>query len=154
MCGKSVSGLKSLNTAIKNHRIRKYYRVLVSGCIDKNLHLVSFLRSEGSDNTVSVSDSPGSGYKEIITDLKVIASNESYTYAEVLLVTGRKHQIRAQMAHIGHPVLGDMKYGNGKSGIQAKRQMLHAYRLELPEEILDGLTVFAPVPDDMKELVL
>ena len=111
LCGKSLTGSRALNKAIKDHRIRKYYRAVLIGEIKRDMHLVSFISSSDRDNKVSISDEPKDGYKEIITDLSVIAVNDRYTYAEILLVTGRKHQIRAQMAHIGHPVAGDMKYG-------------------------------------------
>ncbi|MBQ9606036.1 MAG: RluA family pseudouridine synthase [Lachnospiraceae bacterium] len=154
LCGKSVNGLKALNKAIKDHRIRKYYRTLLYGKIDKDLHLVSFISPSDKDNKVSISDEREAGYKEIFTDLSVISSDEMYTYAEVLLITGRKHQIRAQMAHIGHPVVGDIKYGKSeKRQNNVKRPMLHAYRTELPSEILDGLTVFAKIPEDMQKLI-
>lgn len=152
LCGKSVKGLKSLNRAIKEHRIRKAYRAVLMGRISSDrLHLVAFIRQKEGENLMEVSDGPGRGYREMITDLSLIASNEEYSYVELKLITGRKHQIRAQMAHIGHPVAGDIKYGS-RDGSGAKRQMLHAYRVELPEEILDGMTVFSPLPDDILSL--
>ena len=154
LCGRSVTGLKKLNKAIKEHRIRKFYRAVLLGRIDGNLHLSSFISASDKDNKVSISDEPKAGYRKIITELKVISANDVCTYAEILLVTGRKHQIRAQMAHIGHPVAGDPKYGQGGKGMDGiKRPMLHSYRTELPGEILNGLTVFAPIPVDMQEIL-
>ncbi|MBQ4482213.1 MAG: RluA family pseudouridine synthase [Lachnospiraceae bacterium] len=154
LCGKSIKGLQKLNNAIKEHRIRKTYRAVLWGRIEEeHRHLVSFIRPLDNENRMEISDRPGKGYKEIITDLTLIASNEQYSYAELNLITGRKHQIRAQMAHIMHPVVGDIKYGeNSRDNKKAGRQLLHAYRVELPEEILNGLTVFAPVPEDIKKL--
>ena len=150
MCGKSVSGLKKLNQAVRDHRMDKYYRAIVSGILEEDMHLVAFLNSENDINRVLVSDMPAKGYKEIITDVSVIKSGAGLTYAEVGLVTGRKHQIRAQLSHIGHPILGDMKYG---SRVSLKRLMLHSYRLSLPEDILDGLEIVAPIPQDMREVI-
>lgn len=150
MCGKSVSGLKKLNQAVRDHRMDKHYRAIVSGILEEDMHLVAFLNSEKDVNRVLVSDMPAKGYKEIITDVSVIKSGAGLTYAEVGLVTGRKHQIRAQLSHIGHPVLGDMKYG---SRVSLKRLMLHSYRLSLPEDILDGLEIVAPIPQDMREVI-
>lgn len=150
LCGKSVTGLKKLTEAVRERRVRKYYRAVLDGCIDEDMHLVAFISASDGEGRVSVSDRPMSGYKEIITDLSVIRANEEATYAELALITGRKHQIRAQAAHIGHPVLGDRKYGASQEKKGPKRQMLHAYRVELPEDILDGMTVFAPVPADME----
>ena len=150
MCGKSVSGLKKLNQAVRDHRMDKHYRAIVSGILEEDMHLVAFLNSENDINRVLVSDMPAKGYKEIITDVSVIKSGAGLTYAEVGLVTGRKHQIRAQLSHIGHPILGDMKYG---SRVSLKRLMLHSYRLSLPEDILDGLERVAPIPQDMREVI-
>ena len=75
----------------------------LDGRIDEDMHLVAFISASDGEGRVSVSDRPMSGYKEIITDLSVIRANEEATYAELALITGRKHQIRAQAAHIGHP---------------------------------------------------
>ncbi len=147
LCGKSVKGLQSLSLAIKEHRIRKYYRAVLKGRVEGG-GFVSFLSSSGDDNKVSVLDYPKNGYKEIITELQVIDGNADLTYAELCLLTGRKHQIRAQMAHIGHPVIGDRKYGREEKG--ASRQLLHSCRVSLPEDMLDGLTVTAPLPSDME----
>ncbi len=150
MCGKSVSGLKKLNQAVRDHRMKKYYRAVMTGMIEEDMHLVSFLKTEDGENKVFISDIPQKGYREIITDVSVIKSGSGLTYAEIELITGRKHQIRAHMAHIGHPILGDMKYG---SRVSLKRQMLHSYRLKLPEDILDGLEIVAPVPSDMRKVI-
>ena len=150
MCGKSVSGLKKLNQAIRDHRLNKHYRAIVSGILEEDMHLVAFLDSESNDKKVLISDKPMKGYKEIITDVSVIKSGAGLTYAEIDLITGRKHQIRAQLSHIGHPILGDLKYG---SRVSLKRLMLHSYRLSLPEDILDGLEIVAPIPQDMREVI-
>ncbi len=154
LCGKSVIGLKKLTQAVRERRIRKYYRAVLSGRIDEDMHLVAFISPSDGEGKVHVSDRPTSGYKEIITDLEVIRRNDEATYAELALITGRKHQIRAQAAHTGHPVLGDRKYGVSNGRKEAKRQMLHAYRIELPEDILDGMTVFAPIPADMEKCLV
>lgn len=162
LCGKSVRGLQVLNKAVREHRIRKYYRAVLSGRFDTNAytmpgtdvcHMVSYISPSDNENRVYISDAPKNGYKEIITDLKVIAGNDRITYAEVHLITGRKHQIRAQMSHVGHPVAGDIKYGAG-TDMDPSRQMLHSFRIELPEDILDGMTVFAPIPSDMTEYMV
>ena len=158
LCGRSQRGLDRLNNAIKEHRIRKFYRALLFGRIDNDLHLTAYISQSDKDNKVSISDRyPGKndGYRECITDIRVIEATDDITYAEIQLVTGRKHQIRAHTAHIGHPVIGDIKYGDKKSRvISAKRQMLHASRVELPDDILDGMTICSAIPQDIKELLL
>ena len=142
--------LKKLNQAIRDHRLNKHYRTIVSGILEDDMHLVAFLDSESNDKKVLISDKPMKGYKEIITDVSVIKSGAGLTYAEIGLITGRKHQIRAHLSHIGHPILGDLKYG---SRVSLKRLMLHSYRLSLPEDILDGLEIVAPIPQDMREVI-
>ncbi|MBQ9360823.1 MAG: RluA family pseudouridine synthase [Lachnospiraceae bacterium] len=155
LCGKSAKGLQSLNQAIKSRKVRKYYRGIAAGYIKEDKHLVSFMDNSDSENKVVISDTHKHGYKEVITDVRVIERGRLATYAEFDLITGRKHQIRAQMAHIGHPLIGDMKYGKKLPGLNfARRQMLHAYRVELPDDILMGMTVFAPIPKDMEECMI
>ncbi|MCR5748463.1 MAG: RluA family pseudouridine synthase [Lachnospiraceae bacterium] len=150
ICGKSVTGLKKLNQAIRDHKMRKYYRAIVTGIISETGQLTAYLKDDGNDNKVLVSDEDRNGYRKIITDVSVIKSGAGLTYAEIELITGRKHQIRAHMSHLGHPILGDMKYG---SRVALKRQMLHSYRLKLPEEILNGLEIVAPIPKDMRSVI-
>lgn len=150
LCGRSVKGLQTINNAIRDRRIRKYYRAILLGKVQGG-RLVSYISTGKEENKVSISDTKKNGYKEIITDLDVKGSSDVLTYAELRLITGRKHQIRAQMSHIGHPVAGDIKYGVHDDPTSAARQMLHSYRVELPEDILGGLTVFAEIPDDMRQ---
>ncbi len=161
LCGKSIKGLQMLNNAIRERRIKKYYRALLNGRFtdeekksfeNGRLHFVSYISKAEGDNKVKISAAAKSSYKEIITELVIIGEGHDITYAELELITGRKHQIRAQMAYSGHTVTGDIKYGTVEAGkIKAKRQMLHSYRTELPKEILDGLTISAPIPQDMRE---
>lgn len=153
LCGRSVKGLQSINNAIREHRIRKYYRAILLGQVPGG-RMVSYISTDKEGNKVSISDTEKKGYKKIITDLSVIRSTDELTYAELHLITGRKHQIRAQMAHFGHPVAGDMKYGSRYDPASAARQMLHSYRIELPEDILGGLTVFADIPADMRQCLM
>lgn len=84
---------------------------------------------------------------ESITNYKVLMSSDSVSVVLVTPVTGRTHQIRVHMAHIGHPIVGDFLYG--KESDEMKRQALHAYRLDI-----DGIGSFeAKLPDDMKNLI-
>lgn len=161
LCGKSVKGLQTLSNAIKERRIEKYYRAILCGSFSEEekkafdggvLNMSSYLGGSDNDNKVSVSGTEKPGYTRAETGLSILAENESYTYAELKLVTGRKHQIRVQTAHIGHPVAGDIKYGRqGTKGKEEKRQMLHSYRTVLPEDILNGMSVVAPIPGDMRK---
>ena len=183
--GKTASALKDLNTMIREDMIDKYYLTIVAGRIDKKLTLTGSLIKDEKSNKVTIStegvctaavgtDAAG---REIITVVKPL---EQYiiemsgrtvpaTLAEVKLVTGRPHQIRAHLASIGHPVIGDSKYaaGSGNSGgapllnEYAKRnfglttQLLHAQRLEFRETTeglayLSGKSFEAPLPSRFK----
>ena len=162
LCGRSLEGLKTLNSLMANRSrqdgrskgrgIRKIYRALVIGRVDDEMTIRSWQRIN-RDNTVSVYDSEGEGLKEMVTLIRPITSGERLSYIECELITGRKHQIRAQLSHIGHPVAGDRKYGSRPDPSKASRQMLHAYRIIMPDEVLDGLTVTAGIPDDMQRII-
>ena len=162
LCGRSLEGLKTLNSLMANRSrqdgrskgrgIRKIYRALVIGRVDDEMTIRSWQRIN-RDNTVSVYDSEGEGLKEMVTLIRPITSGERLSYIECELITGRKHQIRAQLSHIGHPVAGDRKYGSRPDPSKASRQMLHAYRIIMPDEVLDGFTVTAGIPDDMQRII-
>lgn len=132
LAGINLQALRALNQAFKEGEIKRSYRALVlgrpkdQGLIDKNLY-----RTEDAKTLV------GPGGKMAQTAYKVLAYGEDYSLVDLDLVTGRTHQIRVHMASIGHPILGDIKYGDhqanqvlsGKYGI--RNQVLHSYRLDL-----------------------
>lgn len=86
--------------------------------------------------------------REAITDVQVVALNERYSLVLLKPKTGRTHQLRVHLKHLGAPVLGDALYGSARPGL---RQLLHAYRLSFRHPITNApLTICAPLPDDMK----
>lgn len=117
--------------AFEKRTMEKFYTCRVKGCPAKReavLH--AYLRKDAQLSRVAVTDYPARGALEIITGYRVLEAGE-YARLEVELMTGRTHQIRAHLAHIGHPILGDDKYGdrelNRKLGL--KRQQLWSTRL-------------------------
>lgn len=146
IAAKNAEALRVINQKIRDREIQKYYLCAVKGQPPKHHELMTaYLWKNEDTNTVSVYDKPRKDAKEIVTEYTVLDSNGGITLCEVLLHTGRTHQIRAHFSHIGHPLLGDEKYGdrglNAKYGL--KRQALYSYKLRFafssPAGILEYL---------------
>lgn len=161
LCGVSLRGSQILSHLIHDRTIKKVYLAIVKGKIDKPGILSGSLKKDGKTNKVIISDTKG---KEIITSYKPISFGKDYTLLEIELITGKTHQIRAHMASIGHPILGDPKYGDiqwnqiYKKKLGIKRQLLHAYRVEFPNMTepfikLSNQEWIAPLPDDIQEVI-
>ena len=136
IAAKSAEALRIMNEKIKLREIDKYYLAAVHGTPEpKSATLRGYLIKDERTNTVRVYDkNPPRGAKDIITKYKVIASsrqNGGTSLIEVELLTGRTHQIRAHMAHIGHPLVGDGKYGINRADRERgyKYQALYSYKL-------------------------
>lgn len=132
IAAKNAEALRVMNEKIRNNEISKFYMCAVHGRVEEGQRtLHGWLKKNSADNTVRVSDSRFDGAKEIITKYKTVAVKNGRSLLEVELVTGRTHQIRAHMSHIGHPLLGDGKYGVNRDDKKEgyKYQALYAYRL-------------------------
>ena len=132
IAAKNAMALRVMNEKIRNNEISKFYMCAVHGEVrEKSRTLYGWLKKNSADNTVKVSDVKFSGAKEIITKYKTVKVKDGRSLLEVELVTGRTHQIRAHMSHIGHPLLGDGKYGVNRDDKREgyKYQALYAYRL-------------------------
>ncbi len=132
IAAKNAEALREMNDKIRADELRKFYLCAVHGKMQKRedtLH--AWLQKRSEENMVDISDQKRAGYKEIITKYKVLAEKGGNTLLEVELVTGRTHQIRAHLSHIGHPLLGDGKYGVNRADREKgyKFQALYAYRL-------------------------
>ena len=135
-----------LSEQIRNRRVEKIYRCVVTGVLKGEGRLENFISKDESKNIVTVSDSEKPGFKASYLDYRALASKDGMTLTEVKLGTGRTHQIRAQMAHAGHPLLGDRKYGNPDD--RTKDIALEAYKLSFEHPVKrEFITFEAPIPE-------
>ena len=163
--GKSLAGLQMLSGVFKDRSIHKYYQCLVSGEIRDVKTVDGWLLKDEKKNQVRIlTDVEAKRFggrggdeepKRIRTKYEPIATDGRFTLLKVTLLTGRSHQIRAHLASLGHPIVGDFKYGGvskvNPSGRTVKYQLLHSYRLEFPKlaepfVYLSGRVFEAPLP--------
>ena len=130
IAAKTAEALRVMNQKIKDRELDKRYLAIVEGSPKpKSGVLKGYLFKDAAKNRVYVTDTPQKGARSCETRYTTLAVKNGLALVECALITGRTHQIRAQFAHAGHPLLGDGKYG--KTGRQAERtyQALYSYRL-------------------------
>lgn len=154
--GKTLKGLQEMSKDLKERSVQKYYRCIVKGEVHEDSYMKGFLAKDEQKNQVTVykthADYEKAGQKDLLlpieTEYHPVKVKNGYSELEVHLITGRSHQIRAHLASIGHPIVGDTKYGDKNVNEKCSRslkihsQMLHAYRMEFP----DGRKITAPCP--------
>ncbi len=132
IAAKNAEALRDMNERIKAGQISKHYLCLVHGKPPKKSDILhAYLKKDSKSNTVEVRDKYFDGSKEIITGYTVLQERANESLLEIELFTGRTHQIRAHMAHIGCPLVGDGKYGVNKADKSKgyKHQALYSYKL-------------------------
>ncbi|QZY53633.1 RluA family pseudouridine synthase [Crassaminicella profunda] len=164
MIGKNNETLQNLNEMIRNKEdVRKYYLTIVKGNVKDKKELKGYLIKDEKTNKVKIIDSKKQGAKEIHTIYQKIKTNGQYSLIEVEIITGRTHQIRAHLASIGHPLVGDGKYGdmkinkNFKNQFGLKHQFLHAYKIYFEQGIgnlgyLKGKSFYSNLPQKLEKI--
>lgn len=138
LAAKTYGALRDLNEIIRTDLMKKEYLTITVGAPPAGRH-IAWLQHSEKNNKVRIHARAGEGYKQIITDVTVIRQSGPFALCRIGLITGRTHQIRAHLSYLGHPVLGDIKYGNRKMNERTglKTQALCAQRLtfgRIPEE--------------------
>jgi len=132
--GKNFEALRMLNEAIREDEIEKYYYTIVKGKIKDGLYK-AYIKKNEEANISKIYEESIPNSKEISMKVKTIKTNGAYSFLEINLITGRSHQIRAHLAYLGNPLIGDSKYGDKRinsffeSKFGLNYQYLYAYKL-------------------------
>ena len=130
IAAKTAEALRVMNQKIKDRELDKRYLAIVEGVPQpKTGSLKGYLFKDAKKNRVFVTDTPQTGSKSCQTNYRVLQSQNGLSLVECELITGRTHQIRAQFAHAGHPLLGDGKYGKLDKRYDRTYQALYSYKL-------------------------
>ena len=130
IAAKTAEALRVMNQKIKDRELDKRYLAIVEGTPKPIVgSLKGYLFKDAKKNRVFVTDTPQTGAKSCQTNYRVLASRGGLSLVECELITGRTHQIRAQFAHAGHPLLGDGKYGKLDKKYDRNYQALYSYKL-------------------------
>ena len=139
-----------LANQMKSNSVEKFYYAIVEGLLEADEGIINepILRLNPED-IIRIVHRDG---KECITEYKAEKRYNNMTLVKLKLITGRTHQIRVHMKHIGHPIIGDTLYGNNSGLID--RQALHCYEMKFKQPVTnEDISIKCPMPDDMKKLL-
>lgn len=174
--GKSLAGLQGLSAVLQDRSLHKYYLCAVWGRVQEQKRTEGILIKDERTNQVTIlseqaARGKGKGKKgedgqagsRICTEYEPIDYRDGYTLLKVTLITGKTHQIRAHLASVGYPIVGDYKYGDFRVNEEARKkykvtsQMLHSFRMVFPEMSeplahLSEKSFEAPLPGEFKRM--
>ncbi len=160
--GKTLPALQALAGLLRDRTMEKYYLAIVCGDIDHAQRIDGYLAKDERTNRVEIRPQPFQDAAEIHTAYEPLKRSADYTVLKVHLITGKTHQIRAHLRAIGHPIIGDPKYGRKDANAYyrshggVKSQLLHAWELHFPENLdgplrnLAGQVITADPPKDFR----
>ena len=165
IAGKALGGLQAMGAVLKDRSLHKYYQCIVKGRVETPCRIRGYLRKNPAANQVSVFKDPVPDSQAIETEYIPLSVGSAYTRLQVTLITGRSHQIRAHLASIGRPILGDPKYGDPALNREIRQkygvstQLLHSWKLVMPDAVpepcagLAGRSFTAPLPKDFERVM-
>ena len=142
----------NISNQIKNRQTKKIYIALVRGVIKENEATIDMPigRSKKDRKKMAVTKDG----KEAVTHFKVLKRYDNFTLLEIKIDTGRTHQIRVHMSEIGHPIVGDYVYSNGKNPFNVEGQMLHAKQIEFVHPTTGkDMKIEAPIPKYFQSII-
>ncbi len=142
----------NMSEQIKNHEVKKTYIALVRGIVKENEATIDMpIGRSRSDRKKMAVDKNG---RNAVTHIKVLKRYDKYTLLEINIETGRTHQIRVHLSHIGYPIIGDYIYSNGKNEFGVIGQCLHAKCLEFKHPVTGKeMKLEAPLPDYFEDIL-
>ena len=160
--GKNFESLKILNELIRERKIKKYYTALIKGRINDRVY-EGYILKDQENNVSKIYNDRIPNSKKIAMEVKTIQSNGAYSLIEIDLITGRSHQLRAHLSHLGNPIIGDSKYGDKKlndffyNKFGLNYQFLYAYKVifkDVPEKFsyLKNKTIAESLPPMFKKI--
>lgn len=161
--GASMEGARALSLGFKERTFDKFYLCIVSGKLDQSASISGFLAKDSKRNKACITRTKTEESSYIETYYEPLCASDDFTVLKVKLVTGKTHQIRAHLSSIGHPVIGDSKYGDSSVNDRYRRkygvkgQLLHSWQLRFPRmegnlKNLSGKTFQAEIPKVYRDI--
>jgi 23S rRNA pseudouridine955/2504/2580 synthase len=164
VAGKTLIGLQTMSELFRERTLDKYYLCIVKGVLQTPQRINGFLTKDNQTNRVTIKQNETEDSEYIQTEYKPVQWNKDYTLLEVKLITGKTHQIRAHLQSIGHPIIGDSKYGLNNINQQFKQkfglehQLLHSYRIHFPKledefKVISNQEFIGEIPNVFKTII-